>query len=234
MKIVKKYIFNNQSSLWGEPECIGFGTDEFYIKVIHRELANNYILNNHYSKKYFNNSYIHLGLFIKNKLKGVLQYGHLMNPKSASSIVKNSNSYNCLELNRMHLKDNIGEYPESRAISYSIKYIKKKFPKIKWVQSFADERCGGFGIVYQACSFNYYGEHKSDFYKYENKYYHKTYITNTKGKSASKSIKAKKIRNLISKQNIITIKQFRYIKFLDQREKKNCLLIEQPYPKHYK
>ena len=26
----------------------------------------------------------------------------------------------------------------------------------------------------------------------------------------------------------------RYIKFLDQREKKKCLLKEQPYPKHYK
>jgi hypothetical protein len=27
------------------------------------------------------------------------------------------------------------------------------------LRHFADERCGGFGIVYQACSFGYYGEH---------------------------------------------------------------------------
>ena len=41
----------------------------------------------------------------------------------------------------------------SQCIHYIIQYA-----KVKWIQSFADERCGGFGIVYQACSFNYYGE----------------------------------------------------------------------------
>ena len=30
------------------------------------------------------------------------------------------------------------------------------------------------------------------------------------------------------------LRQFRYIKFLDQREKKKCKHKEQPYPKHYK
>jgi hypothetical protein len=32
----------------------------------------------------------------------------------------------------------------------------------------------------------------------------------------------------------LNLRQFRYIKFLDQREKKKCLLKEQEYPKHYK
>ena len=54
---------------------------------------------------------------------------------------------------------------ESMAISYSIKYIKGKLKTIKWIQSFADERCGGLGIVYQACSFRYYGEHTSSFWE---------------------------------------------------------------------
>ena len=32
----------------------------------------------------------------------------------------------------------------------------------------------------------------------------------------------------------IKLRQFRYIKFIDKREKKNCLLKQMPYPKHYK
>ena len=51
--------------------------------------------------------------------------------------------------------------------------IKRKYKVIKWIQSFADERWGGFGIVYQACSFTYDGEHLSEFYELDGKYYHK-------------------------------------------------------------
>ena len=53
-----------------------------------------------------------------------------------------------------------------------IKKLKKKYPKIKWIQSFADERCGGFGIVYQACSFSYFGEHNSLFWTLDGVIYH--------------------------------------------------------------
>ena len=82
MKTMKKYIFNNQSSLWGEPECIGFGTNEFYIKQIDRKIANDLIVKNHYSGKFYNATYIHLGLFVNEEIKGVLQYGYAMNPVS--------------------------------------------------------------------------------------------------------------------------------------------------------
>ena len=133
MKVKKKYIYSSQNSLWGEPECIGFGTNEFYIKEIERNLANKIIVKNHYSKKYYNATYIHLGLFVNDELKGVLQYGYAMNPASCSSVVRGTNKNEYLELNRMWIADNVGKYPESRAISYSIKYIKKKFPKIKMV-----------------------------------------------------------------------------------------------------
>lgn len=131
----------------------------------------------------------------------------------------------------MWLSDDIQtKYPESQAISMSISYIKKKYPKIKWIQSFADERCGGFGIVYQACSFSYYGEHTSTFWEYNGEFIHNSRFTNTNKKSNSRfeyynSIKDKSIKH--------TFRQFRYIKFLDQREKKKCLLEEKTYPKHY-
>tara|TARA_R110002096_G_C14554977_1_gene719485 strand:+ start:803 stop:1492 length:690 start_codon:yes stop_codon:yes gene_type:complete len=229
---MKKYIYNNQSSLWGEPECIGFGTNEFYIKEIDRKLANNIIIKNHYSNKVYNGTYINLGVFVNNDLKGVLQYGYAMNPASCGSVVEGTKKNQYLELNRMWLEDNIGDYPESKSIGYSIKFIKRKYKTIKWIQSFADERCGGFGIVYQACSFNYYGEHKSDFWELDGETFHNSIKTSEKaGKRGYRLLNDPSNKERVNKYSL---RQFRYIKFLDQREKKKCLLKEQPYLKHYK
>ena len=227
--MTKKYIYKNQETLWGESECIGFGTDEFYVKEIDRKLANEIIIKNHYSKKVYNATYIHLGVFYKNNIKGVLQYGYAMNPASCGSVVKGTQQDEYLELNRMWIDDDCKQYAESQAISYSIKYVKKKLKKIKWIQSFADERCGGFGIVYQACSFDYFGEHKSIFWTLDGQIYHNSLMT--RNPKLSKS--ARFLQDNKSKATSQTLRQFRYIKFIDKREKKNCLLKQQPYLKHY-
>ena len=228
----KQYIYSSQSSLWGEPELLGFGSNEFYIKEIDRNLANDIIVKNHYSKKFYNATYIHLGLFVNEEIKGVLQYGYAMNPASCGSVVEGTQKDEYLEFNRMWIADNVGEYPESRAISYSLKYIRRKYPKIKWIQSFADERCGGFGIVYQACSFDYYGEHKSDFWELDGQVYHNIQMTVSKD-SKRYAGEAKYLQENKDKAIKMTLRQFRYIKFLDQREKKKCLLKQEQYPKHY-
>ena len=223
---MKQYIYSSQSSLWGEPELLGFGSNEFYIKEIDRNLANDIIVKNHYSKKYFNNSYIHLGVFNAQEIIGVLQYGHLLNNDSIKNIVNGAQKGDAIELNRMWIADNVGEYPESRAISYSLKYIRRKYPKIKWIQYFADERCGGFGMVYQACSFDYYGEHLSTFYTDGDKFYHNIQVTASREKAGTQ------VQNKDELEKI-KLRQFRYIKFLDQREKKKCLLKQEQYPKYY-
>lgn len=228
---MNSYILSEQLSLYGEADCIGFGNKNFYIKEIERNLANEIIVKNHYSKKFYNATYIHLGLFENNILKGVLQYGYAMNPVSCSSVVKDTLIDEYLELNRMWLSDEVVvKYAESQAVSFSIKYIKRKYPKIKWIQSFADERCGGFGIVYQACSFSYYGEHTSTFWELDGIVYHNSMMTSKKaGGKKYDLLQANK-----DKCTSHTLRQFRYIKFLNQKWKKKCLLKEQPYPKHYK
>lgn len=226
---MKKYIYSEQSSLWGDPELLGFGSKDFYIKEIDRKLANKVIVKNHYSKKFYNATYIHLGLFVNEELQGVLQYGYAMNPASCGSVVEGTKQNEYLELNRMWIADNVGEYPESRAISYSLKYIRRKYPKIKWIQSFADERCGGFGIVYQACSFGYYGEHKSVFWELDGQIYHNSLMTrNPELSKAAKQIQINKDRAIS-----YSLRQFRYIKFLDKSWVKKCKHKEQPYLKHY-
>jgi hypothetical protein len=156
-----------------------------------------------------------------------------MNNNSVGNIVEGTKNGDALELNRMWLDDKAKRNSESKAISYSAKYIKGKYRNIKWIQSFADERCGGFGIVYQACSFVFYGEHLSEFYEFEGEIYHKIMFTN-EGKSASNSPKAKYLRANKDKAKKTKLRQFRYIKYLDERWRKKCLLKEMPYVKHYK
>ncbi len=227
------YILSEQISLYGEADCIGFGNAQFYVKEIQRDLSIKTIKQNHYSKKVYNATYIHLGVFEKGKMVGVLQYGYAMNPASCGSVVKDTAMDEYLELNRMWLSDEIeGKYPESRAISFSIKYIKRKFPKIKWIQSFADERCGGFGIVYQACSFDFYGEHTSDFWELDGVVYHNIQMTVSEDSKRYKG-EAKKLQQNKERAIKMSLRQFRYIKFLNQKWKKKCLLEKKPYIKHY-
>ena len=230
----KDYIFSNQLSMFGSREIIGFGEPDFYIKEMDKSVSNAMIIKNHYSHKVagFATTYIYLGVYIENRLLGTLQFGFSMNPASAKSIVKDTKLDQYLELNRMWLSDKAPRNSESMAISASIKFIKGKYPKVKWTQSFADERCGGFGIVYQACSFCFYGEHTSDFWELDGVVYHNIQMTVAEGTKRYKG-EAKKLQENKERAVKMTLRQFRYIKFLDERWKKKCLLKEKPYPKHY-
>ena len=225
----KDLIYSTQQAMFGSKEIIGFGSDDFYIKEIDRNKANEIIIKNHYSKKFYNATYIHLGVYIKSELLGILQFGYAMNPASCASVVKQTKIDEYLELNRMWLDDKATRNSESMAISYAIKYIRSKFKKIKWIQSFADERCGCFGIVYQAANFSFYGEHISKFWTLENEVYHNSLMTrNPKlSKSAAYLQHNKKLASMEE------LRQFRYIYFINQRCIKDCLLNEMPYPKHY-
>lgn len=218
-------------SMFGSRDIIGFGNDEFQIKEIDRDLANKTIKENHYSKKVYNATYIHLGVFMNTDFVGVLQYGYAMNPASCGSVVEGTEMNQYLELNRMWLSDSAPRNSESKALSYSFKYIRGRFPKIKWIQSFADERCGGFGIVYQAASFSFYGEHTSSFWELDGETFHNSIKTSEKaGPRGYKLLNDPKNADRIQHH---TLRQFRYIKFIDQRWKKRCLLMEKPYLKHY-
>jgi hypothetical protein len=229
MKQSKDIIYSTQMSLYGEKQIIGFGSDDFQVKEIERNKANEIIVANHYSKKFYNATYIHLGVFIGNELLGVLQFGYAMNPASCSSVVKDTELNQYLELNRMWLDDKAPRNSESMAISYAIRYIRSKYPKIKWIQSFADERCGGFGIVYQAANFDFYGEHTATFWTIDNEIYHNSLMTrNPKLSKSAAFIQQNKDRATSEK-----LRQFRYIYWIDAKWKSKVLLKQKPYIKHY-
>ena len=215
--------------MFGAREVVGFGDDAFMVREIPRDVANAVIVANHYSGKFYAASYVPLGLFIGGAMVGVLQYGYAMNPASADSVVAGTMMSEYLELNRMWIDDIAPRNTESRAISCSIKFIRGRLPKIKWIQSFADERCGLFGTVYQAAGFTFHGEHSSVFWELDGETFHNI-IATAKHRAVTGS-KGEHLQANISRATRFELRQFRYLKFLKPRFAKGCRHPVRPYPK---
>lgn len=225
----KGLIYDDQDTLFGARDVIGYGCPVMQVQQIPVGRARDVIRANHYSGTVVNNSYVNLGVFEDGELYGVLQYGYAMNPSSASKIVEGTANDQYLELNRMWLSDRMPRNSESKAIAYSVKYIRARYPRVKWLQSFADERCGGLGVVYQACSFGYYGCHETEFWELDGTVYHR--IAMTSPKRAATGVKGVVLQAGRDRARRFTLRQFRYLRFLDQSWKARCTLPELPYPK---
>lgn len=225
----KGFVYAPQIQLFGKREIIGFESEKLRVVEVKRDIANEIIIKNHYSGKFYNASYIHLACYIDGDVVGVLQFGYAMNPASMASVVKGTGLKEYLELNRMWFSDGLFKNVKSMAISYAFKYIRRKYPHIKWIQSFADERCNKYGIVYQASNFTYHGEHTSTFWVLNGVWYHNSLMTrNPKLSKSAKHLQDNKV-----KAEPVKLRQFRYLYFLKKNERKNCLIQQEQAPKYY-
>jgi len=170
---------------------------------------------------------LHLGVWLHGELMGVLQYGYAMNPASAGSVVTGTRMDEYLELNRMWLDEAAPRNSESKALAYSIRLIRRIRPAVKWIQSFADERCGLFGTVYQAAGFTFHGEHRGIFWELDGEFYHNSLMTNGR----SNGPRAMYLRANKDRATRLALRQFRYLRFLQQRFAKGCRHPARPFPK---
>lgn len=126
---------------------------EIIIKVIPSKIANPFIKSHHYSGKVVNNSQLHFGCFLDNRLHGVLSYGPSLDKKKMLGLVEGTEWDNFLELNRMAFDDYLPRNSESHCIAETLKMIRRQAPQIKWVVSFADGCSCGDGTIYRASNF---------------------------------------------------------------------------------
>jgi len=222
------YLFDPQADLFGRREAIGFGEAPFYVRLVEKELANRIIVANHYSKRVYLATTLHLGVIVAGALEGILQYGFAMNPASADSVVAGTGMSDYLELNRMWLSDTAPRYSESRALAYSIRLIRRIRPTVKWIQSFADERCGLFGTVYQAAGFTFHGEHAGIFWELDGDFFHNSLMTNSRSAGSPRAAYLLANRDRAVRHEL---RQFRYLRFLQTRFARACRYPPQPYPK---
>ncbi|HEX8484663.1 hypothetical protein [Sphingomonas sp.] len=210
-------------------DALAFGSADFFVGLLDRQIACDLIRAHHYSQRVAAASILHLGVWLAGELQGVLQYGYAMNPASAGSVVAGTAIDEYLELNRMWLAEAAPRNSESRALAASISLIRRVRPRVKWIQSFADERCGLFGTVYQAAGFTFHGEHRSTFWKLDGEWFHNTHMT-VRGKRAlgprPAYLQANRDRAVPH-----VLRQFRYLRFLQTRFAKGCRHPARPFPK---
>ena len=106
---------------------------EITMKVIPSSIANPFIKAHHYSGKVVNNSKLHFGVFLDGQLHGVMSYGPSLDKSKIIGLVEGTGWNEFLELNRMAFDSVLPRNSESRAISMSIKLLKKYAPQVKWI-----------------------------------------------------------------------------------------------------
>ena len=126
---------------------------EIILKVIPSEIAVPFIKTHHYSGTVVNNSILHFGAFLDDRLHGVISYGSSMDKSKIINLVASTEWDEFLELNRMAFDEYLPRNSESYCIAKSIRLIKKNAPHIKWIISFADGCSCGDGTIYRASNF---------------------------------------------------------------------------------
>jgi hypothetical protein len=107
----------------------------------------------HYSGKVVQNSQLHFGVFLGGKCGGAMQFGPSLDKRKMLGIVEGTKWNGFLELNRMAFADWLPRNSESRAIAVAMRLIRKAYPHIEWVVSFADGTQCGDGTIYRASGF---------------------------------------------------------------------------------
>lgn len=107
----------------------------------------------HYSGKVAANSQLHFGVFLNGSCGGAMQFGPSMDKRKTLTLVKGTAWNDFLELNRMAFADWLPRNSESRAIGVALRLIRKQYPNIEWIISFADGTQCGDGTIYRASGF---------------------------------------------------------------------------------
>lgn len=126
---------------------------DLVVKPIAASDANRIVQSLHYSGKTVQNSQVHLGVFLNGKCGGAMQFGPSLDKRKMLGLVEGTLWNEFIELNRMAFADWLPRNGESRCIGYAMRWLRKTYPHLKWVVSFADGTQCGDGTIYRASGF---------------------------------------------------------------------------------
>jgi len=166
------------------------------------------VLNYHYSKAMPSGKLVRFGVWEDKEFIGSVLFGSGANPNMSK--VVNLTPYEVCELVRVAL--NKHKNPVSKIVSFCMKKLKKDFPNIKAVVSYADTIQNHKGKIYQAMNWLYLGETKTaTHYMLDSKFYH------------SRSLNQKNRENETfdrSAYEKVYLKKYKYIYLFDKGLKK--------------
>lgn len=123
------------------------------VEPISRADANALVRRVHYSGTVVNNSQLHLGVFIGGRLEGAMQFGPSMDKRKLQGLVRDTQWNGFIELNRLAFSARLPRNSESRALGVAFRMMRKAYPHLEWVISFADGTQCGDGTIYRAAGF---------------------------------------------------------------------------------
>jgi hypothetical protein len=126
---------------------------DLVVKPIAAADANRIVRSLHYSGKVVQNSQLHLGVFLDGRCGGAMQFGPCLDKRKIQPLVRGTKWSGFIELNRMAFAEWLPRNSESRCIGYVMRWMRKTYPQIEWVISFADATQCGDGAIYRASSF---------------------------------------------------------------------------------
>ena len=122
------------------------------VKLISKKEADKVVKAYHYSGKVTQNSQLSFGFFIDDVLMGAAQFGPSIDKRRmGKSLGIGMNE--SIELNRLAISDKLGKNTESRVLGVCLRMIRKEYPFIRCVVSFADACQCGDGTIYRASNF---------------------------------------------------------------------------------
>ena len=125
---------------------------DILVKLIPKPQADLIVKRYHYSGKVTQNSQLNFGIFLKDNLLGAAQFGPSIDKRRmGQSLGIGMNE--SIELNRLAISDKLGKNAESRVLGICLRMIKKQYPHIRCVVSFADACQCGDGTIYRAANF---------------------------------------------------------------------------------
>jgi hypothetical protein len=223
---------------------------DIIVKPISASDANRVVKACHYSGKVVNNSQVHFGVFIGDKCGGAMQFGPSLDKRKILGLVRGTLWNEFIELNRMAFADWLPRNSESRAIAVAMRMLRKAYPWLKWVVSFADATQCGDGTIYRASGFALTGIKANNqiWEAPEGEAFSRTSLTDGRSKRRQRQAKAVVSRTTATKGGHIletgasSMKvykdagwrpkagfQLRYLYFLQPDERKNLTVPEIPF-----
>jgi len=126
---------------------------DLHVAPIRADDGNAVVRRLHYSGKVVQNSQLHLGVFLAGRLEGAMQFGPSLDKRKLIGLVEGTRWNEFIELNRMAFSENLPRNSESRALGVAMRLLRKHYPQLKWVVSFADGTQCGDGTIYRASGF---------------------------------------------------------------------------------
>lgn len=144
------------------------------VREIKKKDSHDFVLNKHYAQRMPSISWC-FGLFVEDKLEGVLTIGKPASNSLCDGICGSEFKQHVYELNRLIINEGLKKNTLSKFVSSALRKLKKENLIIV---SYADEGAGHCGYIYQATNFIYTGKTKERTDKYTESGKHSRHYSN--------------------------------------------------------